>query len=232
MSILRCKNYICRYNLKMTDNYEHKGLRKKLLETIKEKGITNSDVLKAIEEVPRHLFIDNTLYRMAYEDKAMRIGQGQTISQPYTVARQSELLEIKKFDKVLEVGTGSGYQAAILAAMGARVYTVERIKSLFLDSQKLLNRLGYTIKFSFGDGYAGWPAFAPYDKIIVTAGAPEIPTELFNQLKVGGRMVIPIDKNNYQEMLLIEKSGEGPDDMIVSKKGTFQFVPMLKGKKL
>jgi len=214
----------------MTDNYEHKGLRQQLINIIKLKGIKSQKVLDAIGNIPRHLFVDSSLYRMAYEDKAMRIGHEQTISQPYTVACQTELLDIQKFDKVLEVGTGSGYQAAVLAEMGARVYTIERIHPLFLKAQRLLSQLKYKIHFVYGDGYAGLPTYGPYNKIIVTAGAPDIPEKLIGQLKEGGKMVVPVDKFDFQEMFLIEKTGPLDTDIIITKHGKFQFVPMLKGK--
>lgn len=214
----------------MTDNFEHKGLRKKLTETIRAKGIIDENVLNAIANVPRHLFIDSSLYRMAYEDKAMRIRHGQTISQPYTVAKQSELLNINRRDKVLEIGTGSGYQAAVLAEMGARVYSIERIHGLFLEAQRILTQLKYKIHFVYGDGFLGLPSYGPYDKIIVTAGAPEIPFQLLEQLKAGGRMVIPVDKDGCQTMYLLEKTGENKESVKITEHGTFQFVPMLKGK--
>ncbi len=177
----------------MEDTYKHKGLRKQLVDQINRKGITSRAVLAALNKVPRHLFMDSSFLEFAYEDKPFPIGSGQTISQPYTVAFQTELLEIKKGDKVLEVGTGSGYQACILMEMGARVYTIERQKNLYIKTKSLLLSMGYKPKsMSYGDGYKGLPAYAPFDKIIVTAGAPYVPDELIQQLKLGGYLVIPV----------------------------------------
>ena len=170
----------------MEDNYKHKGIRKQLAALLKTKGIKNLQVLQAIEAVPRHLFLDSSFLEFAYQDKAFPIGAGQTISQPYTVAFQTELLEIVKGEKVLEVGTGSGYQTAVLCFMGAKVFTIERQKTLFDKTKLFLPSVGYNAKFFYGDGYKGIPAFAPYDKIIVTAGAPVIPAALLAQLKEVG----------------------------------------------
>ena len=212
----------------MIDSYKHKGLRKQLVETIRKKGIEDINVLNAIENVPRHFFFDSSFLNFAYEDKAFPIGAGQTISQPYTVAFQTELMEIKKGDKVLEVGTGSGYQACILAEMGARVYSVERQKSLYSKALKFIPSIGYIVKLFYGDGYTGLPAFAPFDKIIVTAGAPFIPDALIEQLKPGGKLVLPLGGGGSQVMTLIEKKGER--DFRRSDHGLFVFVPMLGGK--
>ncbi len=212
----------------MEDTFRHKGLRKKLVETIRRKGITDNTVLEAIDNVPRHLFMDSGFIQFAYRDQAFPIGAGQTISQPYTVAFQSELLQVNKHEKVLEVGTGSGYQAAILLELGAKVFTIERQHELYLKSRTLLTRLGYKPYFFFGDGYEGMPRYAPYDKIIVTAGAPEVPQKLVEQLKVGGRMVIPFGGSSGQTMLLIEKLSE--TEIRQTEHGSFAFVPMLKGK--
>lgn len=212
----------------MEDTFRHKGLRKKLVETIRRKGITDNTVLEAIDNVPRHLFMDSGFIQFAYRDQAFPIGAGQTISQPYTVAFQSELLQVNKHEKVLEVGTGSGYQAAILLELGAKVFTIERQHELYLKSRTLLTRLGYKPYFFFGDGYEGMPRYAPYDKIIVTAGAPEVPQKLVEQLNVGGRMVIPFGGSSGQTMLLIEKLSE--TEIRQTEHGSFAFVPMLKGK--
>ena len=187
----------------MIDTYKHKGLRTQLVQTIRNKGIGDINVLNAIEKVPRHFFFDSSFLNFAYEDKAFPIGSGQTISQPYTVAFQTELLEIKRGDKVLEVGTGSGYQACILAEMGSKVYSVERQKSLYAKAMKFIPSIGYIVKLFYGDGYKGLPAFAPFDKIIVTAGAPFVPDALVSQLKTGG---------------------------IKREHGTFRFVPLLEDK--
>lgn len=212
----------------MEDSYLHKGLRKKLVEEIKQKGIRDERVLRAINAVPRHLFMDSGFVHFAYKDKAFPIAANQTISQPYTVAFQTELLDIQKGDKVLEVGTGSGYQAAVLLEMGARVFTIERHKVLNLSAQTLLPSIGYRPRFFFGDGFEGLPTYAPFDKIIVTAGAAEIPEKLLKQLKVGGKMVIPMGGSKTQTMTLIQKTSR--DEFESTQHGAFLFVPMLKGK--
>jgi protein-L-isoaspartate(D-aspartate) O-methyltransferase len=210
------------------DTYRHKGLRKKLVESIAEKGITDQQVLDAMHKVPRHLFMDNAFVNFAYQDKAFPIGASQTISQPYTVAFQSQLLEIKKGDKVLEIGTGSGYQACVLAEMGAKVFSIERHRSLHQSSKQLLEKLGYNIKLFFGDGYKGLPAYAPFDKIIITAAAPTIPTDLKEQLKKGGYLVIPLGEGDAQQMLRLTKITE--KDFHQEQFGYFSFVPMLENK--
>ncbi len=214
----------------MLDTYRHKGLRKQLVEVIASKGISNRDVLNAIENIPRHLLIpDNALHKFAYQDKPFPIGAGQTISQPYTVAFQTELLEVSKRDKILEIGTGSGYQTAVLLEMGAKVFSIERQKTLFDRTKDLLPKLGYLgAKLFYGDGYKGLPAFAPFDKIIVTAGAPYIPEDLIMQLKVGGIMVIPVGEDDTQQMKKITKLAENKFD--IQELGDFRFVPLLKDK--
>ncbi|HPX05050.1 MAG TPA: protein-L-isoaspartate(D-aspartate) O-methyltransferase [Tenuifilaceae bacterium] len=211
----------------MQDTFRHKGLRQKLVEEIMGKGISDPLVLSAIGKVPRHLFMESSFINFAYKDSAFPIGAGQTISQPYTVAFQSQLLCIRPMDKVLEVGTGSGYQTAVLLEMGAKVFTIERQRELFLKSKALLERMGYHPHFFYGDGYAGMPSYGPYNKIIVTAGAPEIPTKLIEQLAIGGKMVIPVGDNNSQTMTLIEKVDE--KNVETTYHGSFIFVPMLKG---
>src|SRR5215217_536858 len=176
------------------DTYRHKGLRKKLVETVKNKGITDERVLEAIEKIPRHFFLDSAFDEVAYEDKAFPIAERQTISQPYTVAYQTQLLEVKPFQKVLEIGTGSAYQASVLAELGAQVYTIERQKKLFESNKKFEYIKKYpNIKFFYGDGFEGLPTYAPFDRVIITAAAPEIPPKLVGQMKVGGKMVIPVD---------------------------------------
>jgi protein-L-isoaspartate(D-aspartate) O-methyltransferase len=210
------------------DTYRHKGLRKKLVDILKEKGITNEMVLTAIEKIPRHQFLDSAFDEVAYEDRAFPIGEDQTISQPYTVAFQSQLLAIKKFDKVLEIGTGSAYQAVVLAELGATVYTIERQKKLY-DSNKKFDLLKKypTIKLFYGDGFEGLPTFGPFDKVIITAAAPEIPQKLLMQMKQGAMMVIPLGEGEEQTMLRITKQEDGT--LTKEEFSNFSFVPMLKG---
>lgn len=212
----------------MIDSFRHKGLRKQLVEHLASKGISNLEVLNAMNKIPRHLFMDNAFVNFAYQDKAFPIGSGQTISQPYTVALQSQLLQIKPYEKVLEVGTGSGYQAAVLTLLEADVYTIERQRELFVKTKKFLPQLGYKCMFVYGDGYKGMPKFAPFDKIIITCGAPFIPEDLVAQLKVGGRMVAPIGEGDVQVMHLIEKISA--TERRITTHGEFSFVPMLNDK--
>ena len=212
----------------MEDSFLHKGLRKKLVEGIRRKGIRNEAVLEAIGRVPRHLFMDSSFVHFAYKDQAFPIAANQTISQPYTVAFQTELLDVKPNDKILEIGTGSGYQAAVLLEMGAKVFTIERHKVLNLGAQSLLPKIGYRPQFFYGDGFEGLPSYSPFDKILVTAATVEIPEKLIKQLKVGGKMVIPIGGRSSQAMTLIEKISE--ENSRISEHGIFVFVPMLKGK--
>ncbi len=211
----------------INDTLRHQGMRKKLVEALKIKGIRDKDVLDAISKVPRHLFMESTFLNFAYKDQAFPIGAGQTISQPFTVAYQTQLLQIKKNDKVLEVGTGSGYQAAVLLELGAKVFTIERQKELFTKVQNFLPEIGYTPAFFFGDGYKGLIHFAPFDKILVTAGAPFVPEDLKNQLKIGGQLVIPVGNTKRQEMQLITRISD--TDFKSEKHGGFIFVPLLKG---
>lgn len=209
------------------DSLRHQGLRKRLVDGLRIKGIKDQKVLDAIARIPRHLFMDSSFIQFAYKDQAFPIGAGQTISQPYTVAFQTMLLQVEPNDKVLEVGTGSGYQAAVLLELGADVYTIERQKELYLRVQQLLPELGYYPKFFYGDGYKGLPTYGPFDKIIVTAGAPVIPGDLLQQLRIGGRMVIPLGPSEKQIMHVMIRTGE--DDFRKETHGTFIFVPMLKG---
>jgi protein-L-isoaspartate(D-aspartate) O-methyltransferase len=211
----------------MIDSFEAKGMRKNLVEGLRKKGITDEEVLRAINVIPRHVFMDPAFLNHAYVDKAFPISSGQTISQPYTVAVQTSLLNVKKRDKVLEIGTGSGYQAAILAEMGVRVYTIERYRELYLKAQKTFASLGYNANFFYGDGYEGKPQYGPYDGIVITAAAPEVPATLLQQLKTGGRLVVPLGKSDFQVMTVV-KCG-GPDTFEYSSHGSFVFVPMLKG---
>jgi protein-L-isoaspartate(D-aspartate) O-methyltransferase len=215
--------------MKFEDTYLHKGLRKKLIEELRKKGINNQQVLDALNKVPRHVFMDSGFINFSYKDQAFPIGDGQTISQPFTVAFQTQLLDIKPLEKVLEVGTGSGYQCAVLAELGARVFTIERQRGLFLTAQKTLHALGYKPHFFFGDGYEGLPAYSPFDKIIVTAGGESIPSNLLLQLKPGGRLIMPVGSSNSQTMTLVEKLSE--NEFRTSEHGSFIFVPLLKGKK-
>ncbi len=212
----------------MTDTFEAKGKRKKLVAELRQKGITDEEVLRAIDTVPRHLFMDPAFLSHAYVDKAFPISSGQTISQPYTVAVQSSLLKVKKRDKILEIGTGSGYQAAVLAEMGAKVYTIERYRELYLKAQSILTTLGYSADFFYGDGYEGKPQYGPFDGIIITAAAPEIPDSLLQQLKTGGRLVIPVgNTSSSQVMTVVERTDI--DTFEKTEHGNFVFVPMLKG---
>jgi protein-L-isoaspartate(D-aspartate) O-methyltransferase len=211
------------------DTYLHKGLRAKLIDTLREKGIKDEKVLAAMNVVPRHFFLDTAFERIAYENRAFQILAQQTISHPYTVAFQTELLEVKKFDKVLEIGTGSAYQSCVLAEMGAQVFTIERQRALydFINNFSYLKKYA-TIKRFYGDGYIGLASYAPFDKIIVTAGAPYVPEKLIEQLKPGGIMVIPVGDDNGQRMLKISK--EIDHKIITQELGDFEFVPMLEGK--
>lgn len=212
----------------LNDTYRHKGLRKKLVDLLREKGIDDERVLEAINQVPRHLFMDNAFINFAYKDQAFPIGADQTISQPYTVAYQSQLLEVKPKEKVLEIGTGSGYQCSVLLELGAKVFSIERHRSLHLKAKRMLNELGYFPKLFFGDGYKGLPAFATFDKIIITAAAPYIPEDLKSQLKVGGMMVIPLGEGESQKMQRLIKKSE--TEFVVEEYGDFSFVPMLQNK--
>jgi protein-L-isoaspartate(D-aspartate) O-methyltransferase len=211
----------------MEDTFEAKGKRKKLVAELRKKGISDEEVLKAIDKVPRHFFMDPAFLTHAYVDKAFPISSGQTISQPFTVAVQSTLLRVKKRDRILEVGTGSGYQAAVLVEMGAKVYTIERFRELFIKAQTILTSLGYSADFFYGDGYAGKPQYGPFDGILITAAAPEIPQALLQQLKTGGRLVVPVGSSGSQVMTVVERTG--PETFEYSEHGNFVFVPMLKG---
>jgi len=212
----------------MQDTFKHQGLRKKLVETISKKGIKQQKVLAAIGKIPRHLFMDNAFISFAYQDNAFPIGAGQTISQPFTVAVQTELLDVKPYEKILEIGTGSGYQAAVLAGLEASVFTIERQRELYQKTKEFLPKIGYKCQFFYGDGYKGLPTLAPFDKIIITCGAPKIPTTLINQLKIGGKLVAPVGIGDIQEMQLLEKLSEKENK--VTTHGKFSFVPMLSNK--
>ncbi|MGY5351406.1 protein-L-isoaspartate(D-aspartate) O-methyltransferase [Wenyingzhuangia sp. IMCC45533] len=214
----------------MKDTYKHQGLRNRLIAVLQSKGVTDQAVLSAIKSIPRHLYMDASFEEYAYQDIAFPIAAEQTISQPYTVGFQSQLLEIKPGDKVLEIGTGSGYQTSVLVNLGAHVYTVERQQELFKKTGKLLPLMGYKPKYmSFGDGYKGLSQFAPFDKIIVTCGAPFIPKPLLAQLKIGGRMVIPVGNAQQMMTLIVRKSAKEFDKQIIEE---CAFVPMLTEKKI
>jgi protein-L-isoaspartate(D-aspartate) O-methyltransferase len=211
------------------DTYRHKGLRKKLMDVLRDKGITDETVLAAMNHIPRHFFLDSAFDEIAYEDRAFPISEGQTISQPYTVAYQTQLLQVKPFDKILEIGTGSIYQATVLAEMGVKVLTIERQKVLFEKTKTYIFKSKYpNLKFFFGDGYEGLPTYAPFDKVIITAAAPAIPPKLIDQLKAGGKMIIPVNEGEHQRMLRITKNKDGSTSEEAFD--NFSFVPMLKGK--
>ncbi len=212
----------------MKDTLKHRGMRNKLAEIVEAKGITDKKVLEAIKTIPRHLFLDSGFEDHAYQDKAFPIGADQTISQPYTVAFQTELLQVKPNDKILEIGTGSGYQTAVLLHLKARVYTIERQQELFKKTKLFFTKMGYRPKkMIFGDGYKGLPEEAPFDSIIVTAGAPEVPKTLMSQLKVGGRLVIPVGENEQVMTLFLRKSEK---EFEKRELGNFRFVPLLEDK--
>lgn len=212
----------------LKDTFKHKGLRNQLVKVLIKKGITDKKVLKAIGNIPRHLFMDSSFENFAYQDKAFPIIAEQTISQPYTVAFQTELLAIKKNDKILEIGTGSGYQTAVLLELKAMVYSIERQIELYKKTKLFLPKLNYYVKYlGFGDGYLGLPEYAPFDKIIVTAGAPYIPNPLLSQLKIGGRLVIPVGEKIQMMTLVIRKSEK---EFEKHELGEFRFVPMLSDK--
>lgn len=213
----------------LEDTYQHKGLRKKLIDQLRTKGISSALVLEAMYNVPRHFFLDSAFDKIAYEDRAFPIGQEQTISQPYTVAYQTQLLNVHRNDKILEIGTGSAYQACVLAEMGAWVFTIERQRKLYENNKSFFLKSKYpNIKFFYGDGFEGLPAYAPFNKILITAAAPEVPPKLVVQLKAGGLMVLPVDEGDKQRMLRITKkeNGEYTEEWF----DYFSFVPMLKGK--
>ncbi len=210
----------------MDDSFKHQGWRCQMVQNLRNRGIADERVLHAMQEVPRHLFLETMLDYMAYEDRALPIKCGQTISQPSTVAFQSALLDAQPEMKVLEVGTGSGYQTAVLCAMGLRVFTIERQKELYDVTKNRLKQMKYRAKTFLGDGYKGLPEYGPFDRIIITCGAPEVPEELVRQLKTSGVMVIPVG-GEHQEMIRIVKMGDGPDDILEQRYGDCKFVPML-----
>jgi protein-L-isoaspartate(D-aspartate) O-methyltransferase len=214
----------------LNDTYRHKGLRKQLMDELRRKGINDERVLDAMMHVPRHFFLDSALDQIAYQDRAFPIGEGQTISQPYTVAFQTQLLEVKPYEKILEIGTGSAYQATILAELGARVFTIERQKKLYdLQKEEYVFQGKYpNLKFFYGDGFAGLAAYAPFDKILVTAAAPFVPPALIAQLKPGGKIVIPVNEGDSQRMKRITRREDG--SVTEELFDLFVFVPMLEGR--
>jgi protein-L-isoaspartate(D-aspartate) O-methyltransferase len=203
-------------------------MRRKLVQSIRDRGIKDETVLTAIDKIPRHFFLDSSFTEIAYQDKPFPIGLGQTISQPYTVAFQTELLEIKKDDKVLEIGTGSGYQACVLIEMGAKVFSIERHRPLHVKAKTLLQQMGYLPKLFYGDGYKGLPSYAPFDKILVTAGAASVPEALLHQLKIGGMLVIPVGETDSQIMTRFRKLSD--TEFEKTEYGNFRFVPLLNDK--
>lgn len=212
----------------MRDTFKYKGMRRKLIEELRNKGINDDRILIAFDETPRHFFLDNAFAEQAYTNMAFQIGSGQTISHPYTVAFQTYLLDLKRGEKVLEIGSGSGYQTCILCNLGAKVFSIERHKELHLKAKRMVEHFGYTAKLSFGDGYKGLPKQAPFDKIIITCGAPEVPQALIDQLKIEGVMIIPVGEGNEQRMLRITKLSE--NELKTEELGVFSFVPMLENK--
>ena len=218
-----------KYERTFVDSYQHMGMRKQLVQVLRNKGITDETVLTAINNIPRHFFLDSAFDKIAYEDRAFPIGEGQTISQPYTVAYQTQLLEIKPYQKILEIGTGSVYQASVLAEMNAKIFTIERQKKLYDTNKRFIFKSKYpNINFFYGDGFRGLPTYAPFDKIIITAAAPFIPPNLIEQLKTGGYMVIPLDNGDHQQMLRLTKQSDG--SYTEEKFEKFSFVPMLEGR--
>ena len=215
-------------NTNLQDNYRAKGLRKQMVDALRNKGITDETVLAALNEVPRHVFLDSSFVEMAYQDKAFPIGSGQTISQPHTVAFQTQLLKVERGMKVLEIGTGSGYQACVLAAMGAKVFSIERQRNLYFKTKDILEQLSFRVKTFLGDGFEGLPTYQPFDRIIITAGAPDVPKTLVEQMKTGDIMVIPTDNpdGDGQTMLRLTKQPDGT--LRREEFGDFKFVPMLK----
>lgn len=212
----------------MIDNYRHKGLRKQLITELKKKGIEDHAILAAMDKVPRHFFFDAAFLEQAYTDKAFPIGEGQTISQPYTVAYQSSLLQLKKGEKVLEIGTGSGYQTCVLLELGAKVFTIERQPVLYEKAKEMLVEMGYKARHFLGDGSKGLSFHAPFDKILVTAGAPSVPDTLLGQLKIGGLIIIPVGDEKSQKMFTVLKTGEESSETI--ERDTFRFVPLVGDK--
>lgn len=211
------------------DNYRHRGLRQQMVNQLRADGFTDERVLAAINEVPRHVFLDSSFVEYAYSDQPFSIGSGQTMSQPSTVALQTELLSVEPGMKVLEIGTGSGYQACVLAAMGVKVFSIERQRNLFFRTKEILEQLPYRVKTFLGDGYSGLPNYAPFDRIIITAGAPTVPQKLISQLKTNGIMVIPMDNSSGEGQTMVRFTKRADDTLAREEFGEFKFVPMLTG---
>ncbi len=222
VSTVRCKFGVVK------DSFKYQGMRRKLVKELSDRGIKNEKVLNCFNTIPRHYFLDNAFAEQAYSNTAFQIGSGQTISHPYTVAFQTELLEIKKGDKILEIGSGSGFQTCVLCEMGAKVFSIERHKELHLKAKNIVQHLKYNARLSFSDGYKGLLIFAPFDKIIITCGEPDVPEELINQMKVGGIMIIPIGEGEEQQMKKITKVSD--NEITIQDFGVFKFVPMLENK--
>ena len=224
------KAYLCQYKMKIADdNYRHKGLRQQMVNQLRADGFTDERVLAAINAVPRHVFLDSSFVEYAYSDQPFSIGSGQTISQPSTVAVQTGLLSLTEGMKVLEVGTGSGYQACVLASMGAKVFSIERQRNLYFRTKEILEQLPYRVKTFLGDGYEGLPNYAPFDRIIITAGAPCVPPKLVDQLKPGGIMVIPMDNSTCDGQVMVRLTKQPDGSLVREEFGDFKFVPMLTG---
>jgi protein-L-isoaspartate(D-aspartate) O-methyltransferase len=210
----------------LVDNFKHKGLRRKLVEELVAMGINDPQVIEALNKVPRHYFLSSAFLEYAYENKAFQIGAGQTISHPFTVAFQSQLLELQKGMKVLEIGTGSGFQTSVLCEMGAKVFSIERHKLLHDNAKKLLQSMGYKATLSYGDGYKGMPSYAPFDRVLITCAVPVVPEELLMQLKPGGKLIMPYGQGEVQQMMVIDENEDGSFE--TSFHGEFSFVPMLE----
>ena len=209
----------------MIDSYKLKGLRQKLIKLLIEKGLKDEAVIAAMRAVPRHAFVESAFHEAAYEDRPLPIGDGQTISQPYTVAFQSAILEAKPGMKILEIGTGSGYQAAVLCELGLKVFSIERIRAHHQKATHILEELGYKLRTKWGDGSVGWSQYAPFDRILVTAASPNIPDKLKKQLAIGGKMVIPVGSLTDQQMAIVTRKSN--EEWEIAKNGNFKFVPLL-----
>lgn len=226
--MLGVDSFVCDYLCYMQDTFKHKGMRRQLINELREKGMKDERILEAFNTIPRHFFLDLVFEQQAYSNQAFQIGAGQTISHPYTVAFQTDLLELEKGDKVLEIGTGSAFQTCILCELGVKVFSIERQRELFMKAKKMVEHFNFNPRLVYGDGYKGMPNYAPFDKIIITCGAPDVPHALVEQLKVGGIMVIPVGEGKDQVMLKIKKLDDG--DVDIQEFGTFSFVPMLENK--